>query len=197
MTTGHEMTPTLWRTCRVLANPKRLALIGALIGKPPQTVGAIAMSCGLSDAACSLGLRQIQARGLCRATRTGRWVSYALDADPRVLHAHALLSVLVPAVKACRSNYEPLIAALTAYTHPRRIDIVATLHRTGPRTPEELGVRCGISLAALYRHLDKLDRRNVLQQTESSVSLRHPPHPFARMLLALAYDTPGSDGITH
>jgi hypothetical protein len=137
MTTGHEMTPTLWRTCRVLANPKRLALIGALIG------------------------------------------------------------ALVPAVKACRSNYEPLIAALTAYTHPRRIDIVSTLHRTGPRTPEELGVRCGISLAALYRHLDKLDRRNVLQQTESSVSLRHPPHPFARMLLALACDTPDADGITH
>jgi predicted transcriptional regulator len=196
METGHELTPTLWRTCRVLANPKRLALIGALIGKPPQTVGAVAVSCGLSDAACSLGLRQIQARGLCRATRTGRWVSYALEADPRVPHAHALLSALVPAVKACRSDSEPLIAALTAYTHPRRLDIVSTLRRTGPCTSESLGARCGISLAALYRHLDKLERRNVLQQTKSSVSLRHPRNPFARLLLALACDTPGADEIT-
>jgi hypothetical protein len=94
MATGHEMAPTLWRTCRVLANPKRLALIGALIGKPPQTVGAVAASCGLSGAACSLGLRQIQARGLCRATRTGRWVSYALEADPRFTSLHRFFTAV-------------------------------------------------------------------------------------------------------
>ncbi len=186
MTHALELTPTLWGTCRVLANQRRLALVEALIDQPPQPVTVVAAACGQSEAICSHGLRQLQARGLCRATRSGRWVSYALTADPCVTHSEALLRALTRALKASPSDFKPLIAALTAYTHPRRVDIVATLHRAGPCAADDLGRRCGISPAALYRHLKKLERRGVLRQADGSISLLAPADPLARALHGIA-----------
>ena len=44
---GHELTielkPSLWRTCRVVANRRRLQLLHSLLHKGPQTVGALAV----------------------------------------------------------------------------------------------------------------------------------------------------------
>ncbi len=182
MTHDLELTPTLWRTCRVLANQRRLALVEALIDQPPQPVAAVAAACGQSEAICSHGLRQLQARGLCRATRSGRWVSYTLAADPCVTHSESLLRALTRALRASRSDFKPLIATLTAYTHPRRIDIVATLHRAGPCATDDLGRHCGISPAALYRHLKKLERRGVLRQADGSVFLLTTADALSRAL---------------
>jgi DNA-binding transcriptional ArsR family regulator len=186
METASELVPTLWRTCRVLANKRRLGLVAAMADHPGQTVCAIAAACGIPEAICSHGLRQIQARGLCRAVRSGRWVAYSLTADPRVAQAQTLLCALTPAVKACRSDYTALIAALTAYTHPRRIALVAALRHAGPSADDALGMRCGISPPALYRHLKKLARRGVVRHADGLVSLLPQKNAFARALYEIA-----------
>ena len=68
--------PTLWRTCRVLANRKRLQTLALLIRQPNQTVSAVAERMSLSVPAASQYLRALEARGLLTCRRVGRRVEY-------------------------------------------------------------------------------------------------------------------------
>ena len=68
--------PTLWRTCRVLANRKRLQTLALLIRQPNQTVSAVADRISLSTPAASQYLRALEARGLLTCRRIGRRVEY-------------------------------------------------------------------------------------------------------------------------
>src|SRR5947207_9032762 len=68
--------PTLWRTCRVLANRKRLQILALFIRQPNQTVSAVAERMRLSMRAASQYLRALEARGLLICRRVGRRVEY-------------------------------------------------------------------------------------------------------------------------
>ena len=48
MPTAPALQPTLWRTCRVLANRTRLQIFGLLRRQPNQTVSAVAQHLKLS-----------------------------------------------------------------------------------------------------------------------------------------------------
>jgi hypothetical protein len=41
MPTATQLHPTLWRTCRAIANRSRLAMFGLLVEQPGQTVSAV------------------------------------------------------------------------------------------------------------------------------------------------------------
>ena len=69
--------PTLWRTCRVLANRKRLQTLALLIRQPNQTVSAVAERMSLSMPAASQYLRALEARGL-----PTRWPARGIPALP-------------------------------------------------------------------------------------------------------------------
>ncbi len=75
MTQGNTFHPTLWRTCRVLANPKRLACLRAVMGTPNLCVEEIAREAGLDEVQGSMALRALQARGLIAAYRHLRKLS--------------------------------------------------------------------------------------------------------------------------
>jgi DNA-binding transcriptional ArsR family regulator len=185
---NNELTPTLWRTCRMLANNRRLALLKAMVDAPPQSVGQLAERCGMSEAAGSQYLRQINARGLCRAVRQGRWVLYELSADPKVRGSAALLGALRAELRSCKDDFHRPFHALTAYTHPRRIAIVRYLQAQGPCAVDSLRKGCALSAAALWRHLDKLSRRGVVEETKDSVALLPPASELARLLLGMALE---------
>ena len=68
--------PTLWRTCRVLANRKRLQILALLIRQPNQTVSTVAGRMSLSMPTASQYLRALEARGLLTCRRVGRRVEY-------------------------------------------------------------------------------------------------------------------------
>ena len=46
MTNAHPLQPTLWRTCRVIANRTRLQILALLLRQPGQTVSAVAAHLG-------------------------------------------------------------------------------------------------------------------------------------------------------
>ena len=184
------LTPSLWRTCRALANLKRLRLFQAMIDMPPQTVSTLAMLCGLPVPVCSQYLRQLDARGLCKATRKSRWVFYHLETDPKVRHSEAIEQAIASALRGktpqCRDN---VFADLTAYTHPRRITIVHALASRKSVRFETLCSLCAISRLAMERHLEKLEHRSIVVIHDDDISLARPQSPLAKALLAVVAAT--------
>src|ERR1700726_877142 len=76
MLSNSGLRPTLWRTCRVLANRNRLRIFHSLLQQPDQTVSAIASRFGLLLSVASESLRLLESRSLLTARRTGKYVKY-------------------------------------------------------------------------------------------------------------------------
>jgi DNA-binding transcriptional ArsR family regulator len=161
------LTPTLWRTCRVLANDGRLRLLAAVLARGRLSVSQAASQAAIPAPKASLGLRALQSRGLLAAARESRWVFYTPEPDPLVEHAAAVLAATRRAL-ARSDAAEAMLRAFTAFTHPRRLAIVAALARR-PMTTEALAGSCRFSFAAASRHLRKLARRGVLTEGPDGV----------------------------
>jgi DNA-binding transcriptional ArsR family regulator len=183
--TTPALHPTLWRTCRVLANRSRLALFGLLVQQPDQTVSVLSKQLGLPMSLTSENLRSLEARGLLTVRRSGRWVKYRLASVERGSPG----STLVPALRAVfRQESTPVEIAFkltTAFTHPRRVEIFRILH-AGACTLEQLNATTFIPVVALRRHLKKLKSRGfIVRRSHLFVGTRHPVG-FGRELIRLA-----------
>ena len=158
-----SLKPTLWRTCRVLANEKRLSCLKAVLEQPGCSVGEIAERVSISEALASEILRALQARGLIRANRQSRWVYYSPKPDPLVVDAGPLFKALRRALLVEGKSEREIIHVLTAFTHPRRLEILRRLQKVPDGvSANDLSVFTRISLPALYRHLAKLTARGLV-----------------------------------
>lgn len=187
-----DLKPTLWRTCRVLANPGRIRILDVLRMQGEQCVSQIAAACGMSTVRATQQLRALQARGLLRASRRSRWVFYRAQADPLVAHASRALTAVMKAITRGDSR-RAMQAAFTVLTHERRIRIIQAL-AAGPLEFAALQARTHISTPALWRHLRKLRRRTVvIQDAQGCVQLAHLEpgllRDFVRLALADNGDT--------
>ena len=178
------LTPTLWRTCRVLANPCRLSCLRAVIDTPGRTVEEIAERAGLSAPVASLYLRHLQARGLVRPERVSRWVRYTAVADASVTHAGPTLAAVARALRAARRPYARLLQTLTAFTHPRRLAILRVIPDDGAASFSTIRSVTGISHSALCRHLAKLQRHGLTETVGDAWRIVRPLPALARVLLA-------------
>ena len=97
--------------------------------------------------------------------------------------ASDLLRVL--AQQASDTTIPERLSLLTAFTHPRRVQIVSALSG-GQRTLETLRRRTAISTPALLRHLKKLTRRGLVRAHAQTYQLQTPGNPLAAVLLRLA-----------
>jgi len=154
--------PTLWRTCRALANEKRLCCLKAVLTEPGITVGEAAARAGLAENHAGESLRLLQARGLIEARRQSRWVRYVPVPDPLVPSARPLLSAVRRALIKHRCSEGDVFRILTGFTHPRRVVILRVLKLSGPLSFDALVRATDISPQALYRHLDKLSDRGLI-----------------------------------
>ena len=179
-----SLSPTLWRTCRVLMNPLRLRCLDAVLREPGRCVSAIAKEVHLPVPVASQYLRDLQARGMLAVTRRSRWVFYSAGPDPSVEHADTLLV----AIGIARVNREIPIdqvrAVLDGLAHPRRLAILHRLAQVRRSDFDGLRVATGISTPALWRHLDKLERCAWIQHGEAAWRIAGDLPPFARRLLA-------------
>lgn len=181
---SEKLQPTLWRTCRVLANKTRLKVLNELCTRPEQRVTDIAQRLGLSLPRASQSLRTLNSRGLLLARRTGASVYYRLEADRSIRHNDRL----VRAIRTTFSNETYPVRSIfryaTAFTHPRRILIVRAL-RERPLSLAEIASTTKISRRAIKRHLGKLEIRGFLKRANGWYFYSVPPHEFARVLLFL------------
>ncbi len=158
-----ELNPTLWRTCRVLANHTRLKLFQYVLFNPRTSVHAVAAALKIKPALASKYLRELNARGLLHATRLSANVFYHVQADQSVPGINALVKALINVLKSRTGNLDHVYRKATAFTHPRRVDIAKRLRYGGPASPSDLSRELTISIPALQRHLRKLASRGFLE----------------------------------
>jgi DNA-binding transcriptional ArsR family regulator len=152
------LQPTLWRTCRVLANRLRLKMLGAIVRRPGQTVSAVAKQFHVRVGVASEYLRALEARSLLIARRNGRWVQYEPANGESEEPRHRLGAAVSAELKKGGKVAEKVFRLATAFTHPRRIEVYRAL-RGGPATLSELKQATRIAERALLRHLEKLNAR--------------------------------------
>ncbi|MBI2438655.1 MAG: helix-turn-helix domain-containing protein [Lentisphaerae bacterium] len=181
------LQPTLWRTCRVLANKTRLQILQAVLRNPGFSVSEVARQLHLRVSLASKYLRELNARGLLRATRKAAEVCYWPEADSSVPQAFVLLQALTATWRTQKSPIDFIFKQATAFTHPRRIAIIRELARQ-PALSNEIRGRTGISRIALKRHLDKLLHRGFvrLNRTDGVYSVASSRAPLKAALLRLA-----------
>ena len=179
------MSPTLWRTCRAVANRVRLRMLRARFQQGELPVSAAASAAGASVILGSQYLRALGARGLLATRREGRWVFYRPSADPSVRGAAELLQAVEKTFARQRRPEEAIFRHATAFTHPRRVRIARAL-ANGPMTTGVLARNTAISRFALRRHLAKLAARGFVKANAGHYRLVHPRGQLATTLLRLA-----------
>ena len=182
-----SLHPTLWRTCRVLANRRRIECLKAVLLQPGGTVGEVAVSVRLPQDQASLCLRALQARGLLHASREGRWVRYFPWPDKQVPIAAPILAGVSHALLSKKLANTEVIRCLTAFTHPRRLTILHCLQQTQSMAFAALAEKSHITLPALSRHLKKLQERGLVFDGDDGWSLNPEHEPFADTFLKLIH----------
>jgi len=185
MATPASLQPTLWRTCRVLANRKRLRIFGLLLREPGLAVSAVADRLKLPVPVASQYLRAMEARGLLAVRRLGSRVYYRVRAVNEAGPAQPLVESLWRLFQRGGEPIEQIFKLATAFTHPRRIDLYQAL-RGGARTVNQLHVATGISRFSLWRHLAKLEARGFVTGQAGFYEMTSPEGGFGHALARLA-----------
>jgi len=182
----NDLQPTIWRTCRVLSNTRRLLCLKEVLTTPGNTVKLIAEQLRFSPDHTSLCLRALQARGLIQAKRHSRWVRYHPVPDSSVAIAEPILAAMERALIDDRLSTAAIVGTLTAFTHPRRLRILRQLYLDVRQTPNNLSRETDVNPQALWRHLDKLRRRGFAAQTSDGYwQLTDTLTPLAKAILVL------------
>ena len=185
LTTSTPAAPTLWRTCRALANRQRLLILCYLVDHPYRSVSEVARMLHLSLPVTSQYLRSLNARGMLRVERVGPRVLYRVLPDPSIPQADALLTSLVRSSKSSKTFVDDTLHALTGFTHPRRIKLVQALAR-GTNSISMLVSETRISKRAVLRHIDKLCRRGYVERRAHQYRIGRALSPVSAVLLKLA-----------
>ncbi len=180
-----DLRPTLWRTCRALANRRRLRVLQSLLDGAPRTVSEVAALNQLSEVSASQCLRTLNARGVLRVRRVSRWVTYRIGHDPSVPETKSLVRALRRQLRGGDQALEATFRNVTAFTHARRMDIMRALARRDDLTLESLRCATGISASALFRHLHKLDGRGLVRKVDGRYSCATPGSLLLRILVRL------------
>jgi len=177
------LRPTLWRTCRAIANTTRLRLLWKIFQSEGLCVSELACAAGASRENATIQLRALNARGLITPERRGKKIVYRAKANPGVDGAEEILAAL----RQCFIEKVPLKSVFrqaTAFTHSRRIHLMKTIIASGGDF-DELGERSGMSPIALRWNLEKLEGRGFVKLCSDRYEARHPKNPLAECLMKL------------
>lgn len=155
----------------------------ALFEADRQCVLELADHVQISESHASLHLRALNSRGLITACRRKLKVFYTTEANPEVDAA----PVLLRALRTCYQGRVPikvLKKQATAFTHPRRIEMMRLISTSGISI-DALTKKTGISSAALNRHLNKLHVRGFVSGKNNCYRAQTPPDALSRALLRI------------
>ncbi len=179
------LSPTLWRTCRVLSGPTRISLFRRIIQVPGQCVSELAKAEKISRPRASQELRRLQSRGLVRVERTGRYALYYPESDPLVSSAKPLLRAMKETcARLSAAEDARVVETAMGVSHGKRIDIVGVL-RAGPLDNRGLQARLRMPVETLRHHLGFLENGGWIQRAGKAWELAENNHPLAKCLLQL------------
>ncbi len=179
----HNEQPILWRTCRVIANQRRLELLWCLFSHGPRCLFELANDVGISNPQASIHLYALASHGLIRQYRSKMRLISVPEGNAKVASAEDLLESL----RTCHHAEMPIqtvFKQVTAFTHARRIEIMQTLPENG-FSIEQLAEQTHISESALTRHLNKLTARGFVRKKEDHFFKGMPPDALSQTLLKI------------
>ncbi|MFA7256284.1 MAG: ArsR family transcriptional regulator [Kiritimatiellales bacterium] len=174
-------SPSLWNLCRVIANKPRLKLLQLLFENGELCVSDAQVKSGMSRTNTSNQLKVLYASGLISFRRKEMNVIYR--AEP--VFPDGFPSRFLNAIRICFSQGVPaseMIWKATGFSHGRRIEVVRAIDNAGGSF-EMLQKKTGMSRAALFRHLDKLERRDFVCHQAGVYRRCSPKDVFAKALL--------------
>jgi len=183
--TAPALQPTLWRTCRVIANHARLEVFSLLLQEPGLTVSAVAARLKQPLSLTSENLRALEARGLLTARRVGKLVTYSPGDSAANQAVHNMVDALRRAFLREQHPVETIFKMATAFTHPRRIEVFRALQGEA-RTAAQIQQATAISERAVRRHLWKLESRGFVIYRSGRYAVLNRPDAFGRELVRLA-----------
>lgn len=183
---AEPVQPTLWRTCRVLANTTRLRIFAQLVRQQPQSVSQLADRVSLTLPVASQSLRALESRGLLKVKRIRLRVEYRIPSTAEAVALANLITALKTALRVEPLPTARIIKLATAFTHPSRIHIYRCLN-DGPKTQVQIQSAIPISAPALSRHLGKLIARGFVELDDVGrcTAITHP-QAIGRALATLA-----------
>ena len=181
------LSPTLWRTCRMLSGQTRIRLLRHLHDHPGHHVSELARMLGIGVSDASQELRRIQSRGLLQADYHGARLIYRLGADPLVYSADPVLKALRTALASSPpADDERLQWIAKGLGHRKRIALVELLGK-GPRTAIVLQQEMQTPFCGISPHLRILRESGFIRREGQVYHLAAPSHPLARTLLKLLF----------
>ena len=179
---SNMLTPTLWKTCRVVANPVRLRILRILMKKKVLTVMDMVQMMDMPKGTISLYLKELQARGLIHAKRKSVNVFYEFKSDPIVPQAAKIMDI-VTALFRGKGSDKDIIALFSALRTSNAVKMLAYLLKDGGWVDcTALGRRLRISLLTVLKHRRTLCR-NGFVEIEAPIRrrvlsrIRAMPHP--------------------
>jgi len=161
---------------RALASRPRMLILRSLVAEEERSVSAIETWSGLAMNSLCTHLRILATAGLVWRRRSGGSVFYRLAEEPTSPVTRSALDVVHRAFKGGSATSgatrrgraqvagieEELFAVFTAFTHPRRIQILRHLDAHGETTADVLSETLSMSANAAARHLSKLSSRGFI-----------------------------------
>jgi DNA-binding MarR family transcriptional regulator len=173
--------PSLWNLCRVVASVPRLGLLHLLVENGELCVSEVQSRSGMSRTNASNQLKTLCAYGMISFRRKDMNVIYRAEpVFPDSVAAH-----LLEAIKACflqEIPFSEIVRFATGFSHGRRIEVTRAIGNTGGHF-EMLQKKTGMSRSALFRHLDKLERRGFISHETDVYNMGFPENVFAKALL--------------
>ena len=177
--------PTLWRTCRVLANYKRLQILALLARRRFLTVSDAARLVKISLPTASQYLRALEARGLLACRRVGRQVEYRLADGRSGGPADRIVTALRPSLVRSGRRLDRVFKTATAFTHPRRVEIFRAI-AGGADSVAKIQAATDMSILALHRQMEKLEARGLITRVDGAYLTQTQVDAFARALARFA-----------
>ena len=164
---------------RALANRERIRVLRLITVCGETSVSQIAEAMQMPGNLISAHLKVLAAAGLVWRRRSGRTVGYHLAEHAGNLVTGAVLRML-PHTFSTVTDEDPkkiaangqsgsptrsdtaLFAFFTAFTHPRRLQILRLLAQQRGAPLAELRTALSMSLSACIRHVTKLERRGLV-----------------------------------
>jgi len=168
---------------RALANRQRIRMLRLLVVFREMNVSQIAEAARVAMPVTSGHLKVLAAAGLVWRRRSGRVVPYrlaehagnpvtaaalrVLDGAFRNVAPNAPRTVAKADLRDSPTNSDAaLFACFTAFTHPRRLQVIRHLLRHNSASVPDLVVALSMSRDACARHLAKLTRRGAIAEKQ-------------------------------
>ena len=180
-----QLTPTLWRTCRVLAGSTRLTLLRQIVEMPDRCVTDLAAAAKISESRASQELRRLQSRGLLKRSCQGAAVVYLPIPDPQVPSAAPLLKALQAAWSGTPpGEIDEVARRAMGLACERRVSIVRALAQQ-PQSAVDLANLVRTGPDNLKKHLRILRESGWVAKEGKTFALRPATHPVQAALLKL------------